>query len=58
MWVAESPYDLIGWEITSIEQEGREFVLQVEKKDTRESRTVHASIEAVPLQIMDRYKRH
>ncbi len=54
-WIADTPYDLLGWEIISVEMEGSSFTLVVEKKDTRERRTVHATIEAVPLHVLERF---
>lgn len=55
-WYADSPYHLIGWEIVSAVRDGSGYILDVLKKDTRESRTVKATAEAVPMSMLETYK--
>lgn len=55
-WEASSPNDLIGWKITSPSMEQIEpgtFAVQV--TNGRESRTVYATMEAIPLHSVERF---
>lgn len=61
-WLATQPTDLIGWEISIVEtinspfSRNPLFIIQAVKNDTHEVRIVKASMEAIPLAIIERFE--
>lgn len=57
-YTAHIPTDLIGWEVTVVDfiQNENVFILTAVKNDTKETRTVYADIEAIPIASMERFR--